>query len=158
MSERSMSGCQPRPKWVLCSKNPALRFFLGKYLQIQGGDFASPNLLNSCMNKEQLNDIQKSLNWIRSQAEEADAASKVEVLALLNATSQSVIQMAKKLIEPKTKTKVVTQFKDKPMKQKPRVVKQGTPPETATDLSATPFQATQPQPPISPLSNQQPPE
>ena len=63
-----------------------------------------PKLINSYMNKEQLNDIQKSLNWIRSQAEEADAASKVEVLALLNATSQSVIQMAKKLTAPKAKT------------------------------------------------------
>ena len=112
------------------------------------------------MDKEQLNDIQKALNWIRSQAEEADSESKVEVLALLNGTSQSVIQMAKKLTEPetKTKTKVVTQYKDKPVKQKPKVVKQGTPPETATDLPATPFQAIQPQAPISPLSNQQPPQ
>jgi len=110
------------------------------------------------MNKEQLNDIQKSLNWIRSQAEEADAASKVEVLALLNSTSQSVIQMAKKLSAPKTKTKVVTQYKDKPVRQAPKVVKQGSPPETATDLPATPFQAIQPQAPISPLSNQQPPQ
>jgi len=117
-----------------------------------------PKLINTDMNKTQLNDIQQSLNWIRNQAEEADAVSKVEVLALLNATSQSVIQMAKKLTEPETKTKVVTQYKDKPVKQKPRVVKQGTPPETATDLPATPFQAIQPQPPISPLSNQQPPE
>ena len=110
------------------------------------------------MKKEQLNDIQQSLNLIRSQAEEADAASKVEVLALLNATSQSVIQMAKKLTSPKAKTKVVTRYKDKPVKQKPKVVNQGTPPETATDLPATPFQAIQPQAPISPLSNQQPPQ
>ena len=109
------------------------------------------------MNKTQLNDIQKSLNWIRSQAEEADAASKVEVLALLNGTSQSVIQMAKKLTEPKTKTRVVTQYKDKLVRQ-PKVVKQGSPPETATDQPATPFQAIQPQAPISPLSNQQAPE
>jgi len=110
------------------------------------------------MNKEQLNDIQKALNWIRSQAEEADSESKVEVLALLNGTSQSVIQMAKKLTEPKTKTKVVTQYKDELVKQKPKVVKRGSPPETATDLPATPFQAIQPQAPISPLSNQQAPE
>lgn len=108
------------------------------------------------MNKEQLNDIQKALNWIRSQAEEADSESKVEVLALLNGTSQSVIQMAKKLTEPETKTKIVTQYKDKPMKKTPKVVKQGTRPETATDLPATPFQAVQPQAPIAPLSNQQP--
>lgn len=117
-----------------------------------------PKLINSYMNKEQLNDIQKSLNWIRSQAEEADAASKVEVLALLNATSQSVIQMAKKLTAPKAKTKVLTKYKEKPKQQKQKVVKQGNPPETVTDLPATPFQAIQPQAPISPLSNQQAPE
>lgn len=107
------------------------------------------------MNKEQLNDIQKSLNWIRSQAEEADAASKVEVLALLNATSQSVIQMAKKLTAPKAKTKVITRFKDKPKQKQQKTIKPGKPPETATDLLATPFQTIKPQAPISPLSNQQ---
>ena len=106
------------------------------------------------MNKEQLNDIQKALNWIRSQAEEADAESKVELLALLNGTSQSVIQMAKKLTEPETKTKVLTQYKDKLVKQNPKVIKQGSPPETATDLPATPSQAIQPQAPIAPLSKQ----
>ena len=107
------------------------------------------------MNKEQLNDIQKSLNWIRSQAEEADAASKVEVLALLNSTSQSVIQMAKKLSAPKTKTKVVTQYKDKPVRQKPKVVKPGTPPETAIDQPITSLDALRPVAPVPPLSNQQ---
>ena len=110
------------------------------------------------MNKEQLNDIQKALNWIRNQTEEADSDAKMEVLALLNGTSQSVIAMAKKLTEPKTQTKVMTRYKDKIMKQPPDIVKQGPPPETATDKPATPFQAIQPQAPISPLSNQQPPQ
>ena len=110
------------------------------------------------MNKEQLNDIQKALNWIRSQAEEADSESKVEVLALLNGTSQSVIQMAKKLVEPETKTKIVTRYKDKVIKQKPEISKQDTPPETATDLTVTPYRAIKPQAPISPLANQQPPQ
>lgn len=106
------------------------------------------------MNKAQITDIQKALNWIRDQAEESDAEAKMEVLALLNGTSQSVIAMAKKLTAPetKTKTKVVTQFKDRPVKQQPKVVKQGKPPESATDLPATPFQAIQPQAPIGPLS------
>ena len=115
-------------------------------------------LLNTSMNKEQLNDIQKTLNWIRAQAEEADSEAKMEVLALLNGTSQSVIAMAQKLTEPKTTTKVVTQYKDKLVKQKPKVDQQGSPPDTATDKPATPFQAIQPQAPISPLSNQQAPE
>jgi hypothetical protein len=107
------------------------------------------------MNKEQLTDIQKSLNWIRDQAEESDAEAKMEVLALLNGTSQSVIAMAKKLTEPETKTKVVTQYKDKtpkPEPPKPKVVKQGTPPETATDLPPTPFHSIQPAAPVAPVS------
>jgi hypothetical protein len=106
------------------------------------------------MRKEQLTDIQKALNWIRDQAEESEAQAKIEVLALLNGTSQSVIAMAKKLTEPKTKTKttVVTQFKDRPKNQPPKVVKQGKPPETATDLPATPFQAIKPQSSIGPIS------
>ena len=53
------------------------------------------------MNKADINDIQKALNWIRQQVEDADSAAKIEVLALLNGTSQSVISMAKKLTEPK---------------------------------------------------------
>jgi len=115
-------------------------------------------LINSYMNKEQLNDIQKSLNWIRSQAEEADAASKVEVLALLNATSQSVIQMAKKLTAPKAKTKVVTRFKDKPKQKKQKVVTPGAPPETAIDQPIKSLDAVKPVAPVPPLLNQQAPD
>lgn len=109
------------------------------------------------MRKEQMTDIQKALNWIRDQAEKSDAQAKVEVLALLNGTSQSVIAMAKKLTAPKTKTqtKVVTQYRDRPEKPKPKIVKQGTPPETVTDRPATPFQSTQstkPQAAIGPIA------
>jgi len=110
------------------------------------------------MNKEQLNDIQKSLNLIRSQAEDADAASKVEVLALLNATSQSVIQMAKKLTAPKTKTKMVTRYKDRPKQKKQKTVKPGAPPDTAIDQPVTSLDAVKPVAPIPPLSNQQVPD
>jgi hypothetical protein len=109
------------------------------------------------MNKTQINDIQRALNWIRQQAEEADSVAKMEVLSLLNGTSQSVIAMAKKLTEPKTKTKVVTQFKDKLVKPRP-INKQGEAPKTVTDEPQTPFQAIQPSAPIAPLSNQQPPQ
>jgi hypothetical protein len=110
------------------------------------------------MNKADINDIQKALNWIRQQAEDADSEAKMEVLALLNGTSQSVIAMAKKLTEPKTKTKVITKFKDKLIKQPQPSIKQGTPPETVTDKPTTPFQAIQPSAPIAPLSNQRPPQ
>ena len=106
------------------------------------------------MNKTQLNDIQQSLNWIRSQAEDADAESKVELLALLNATSQSVIQMAKKLTVSKTKTKVVTRYKNKPKQKKQKILQPGTPPETAIDHPITSLDAVKPVAPIPPLSNQ----
>jgi len=109
--------------------------------------------INKNMNKVKLTDIQKALNWVRDQAEKSDAQAKVEVLALLNGTSQSVIAMAKKLTAPETKTqtKVVTQYRNRPEKPKPKIVKQGTPPETVTDRPATPFQAIQPQAPIGPI-------
>ncbi len=110
------------------------------------------------MNKADIKDIQQALNWIRAHAENADSEAKVEILALLNGTSQSVIQMAKKLVEPETKTKIVTRYKDKVIKQKPDIIKQDTPPETATDLAATPYKAIKPQSPISPLANQQSPQ
>lgn len=110
------------------------------------------------MNKIQINDIQRALNWIRQQAEEADSAAKMEVLSLLNGTSQSVIAMAKKLTEPKTKTKVVTKFKDKFVKEPRPITKQGEAPKTVTDEPQTPFQSIQPSAPIAPLSNQQPPQ
>ena len=72
-----------------------------------------------------------------------------------NATSQGVIQMAKKLTAPKTKTKVLTRYKDKPVKQKPKAVKPGTPPETAIDQPITSLDALRPVAPVPPLSNQQ---
>jgi hypothetical protein len=150
-----MSGCQPRPKWVPHTKNLSYGFFWGSTYRFRVVILHHSKLIYTDMKKEQLNDIQQSLNWIRSQAEEADAAAKVEVLALLNATSQSVIQMAKKLTAPKAKTKVVTRYKDKPKQKQQKIIKPGKPPETATDLPVTPFQAIKPQSPIAPLSNQQ---
>lgn len=73
-------------------------------------------------------------------------------------TKLSVIQMAKKLTAPKTKTKVVTRYKDKPKQKKQKVIKPGTPPETAIDQPITSFDAVKPVAPVPPLSNQQAPD
>ena len=110
------------------------------------------------MNKTQLNDIQKSLNWIRNLANKADAESKIEMLALLNSTSQSVIQMTKKLTKPKTRTQAVTRYKERPPQQKQQPAKQTVPPEQAAIPSATPSPFSKPDVPTEPLSNRQAPE
>ena len=111
------------------------------------------------MNSKDIADIRKTLDTIERMTGKADAKSKMEVLAMLGKTSQSVIAMAKKITEPKTKTrtKVVTQYKDKPqqLQAEPIQTKTDNPPETTTDKPATPFQSVQPHPPFSPLSMQQ---
>lgn len=113
------------------------------------------------MESKDIENIRKTLDAVEKMTSKANAKSKMEVLAMLGKTSQSVIAMAKKLTEPKTKTrtKVVTQYKDKPQQaqqpqSQPTQTKTGNPPETATDKPATPFQSITPQPPVSPLSNQ----
>ena len=111
------------------------------------------------MNSKDIENIRKTLDALEKMTSKANAKSKMEVLAMLGKTSQSVIAMAKKLIEPKTKTrtKIVTQYKDNPQQpqSQPTQTKIGNPPETATDKPATPFQSITPQTPVSPLSNQQ---
>ena len=73
-----------------------------------------------CMNNSALNDIQQSLNIIRTEIEKVDAETKIAALELIMSTSQSVVAMAKKLTKPKlrTKTKTVTIPKTKIVKQR----------------------------------------
>ena len=110
------------------------------------------------MDSKDIENIRKTLDAVEKMTSKANAKSKMEVLAMLGKTSQSVIAMAKKLTEPKTKTrtKIVTQYKDKPQQPQSQhtQTKTGNPPETATDKPATPFQSISPQPPVSPLSSQ----
>ena len=109
------------------------------------------------MDNNDIAQIRRTLDAIEKMTSKADAKSKMEVLSILGKTSQSVIAMAKKLTEPKTKTrtKIVTQYKDKPQQPQPsNQTKTAEPPTTATDKPATPFQSIQPQPPISPFSTQ----
>ena len=110
------------------------------------------------MDSTDIAQIRRTLDAIEKMTSKADAKSKMEVLSILGKTSQSVIAMAKKLTEPKTKTrtKIVTQYKDKPQQpqQQNNQTKTAEPPTTATDKPATPFQSIQPQPPVAPLSMQ----
>jgi len=109
------------------------------------------------MNGKETEEIRKLLTTIEKITRQANATTKMDVLQMLGMTSQSVIAMAKKLTEPKTKTKtkVVTRYKDKPQQPpQPEQVKTDEPPTSATDKPATPFQTIQPQPPIPPLSIQ----
>ena len=110
------------------------------------------------MNSKDIENIRKTLDAVEKMTSKANAKSKMEVLAMLGKTSQSVIAMAKKLTEPKTKTrtKIVTQYKDKPQQpqQQNNQTKTAEPPTTATDKPPTPFQSIQPQPPVAPLSMQ----
>lgn len=75
------------------------------------------------MNKSALQDIQQALNTIRGELERSDDATKWAALELMLATSTSVVALAKKMTEPKTRTvtrtvsipqtKVVRQTSDK---------------------------------------------
>ena len=56
------------------------------------------------MNKTALQDIQKTLNIIRTQIEAVDADTKWAALELMLASSASVVALAKKITKPDTKT------------------------------------------------------
>ena len=100
------------------------------------------------MNKSAIQDIQKSLNAIRSEIERTDDETKWAALELMLSTSNSVVALAKKMAKPETKT--VTRTVDVPKK---KIVKQQTPPQTIPkDTERTDFTLVHPQ---KPLSNQQ---
>ena len=61
-------------------------------------------LLNNCMNKTALQDIQKTLNIIRRQIDAVDAETKWAALKVMLGTSTSVVALAKKLAKPDTET------------------------------------------------------
>ena len=73
------------------------------------------------MNKSALQDIQQSLNAIRSEIERVDDETKWAALELMLGTSARVAELAKKMIKPKTKTKTVTRTISVP---KTKIIKQ----------------------------------
>ena len=107
------------------------------------------------MDSQDKDDIRKLLTTIEQITREADAQTKMEVLQMLGMTSQSVIAMAKKLTEPKVKTRVITKYKEKPAQKKPeQTAKTIKPPTASTDKPAVSTSPIKPVPPTAPLSNQ----
>ena len=107
------------------------------------------------MDSKDKDDIRKLLTTIEQMTREADARAKMEVLQMLGMTSQSVIAMAKKLTEPKVKTRTVTKYIEKPSKKKPKqVAKKSPPPTAATDKPIVSTSPIKPVPPVASLSNQ----
>ena len=71
-----------------------LQNLVGNYLQIWGGDFATPptyQVLNIFMSNEALKDIQKALNTIRSVADKERLEGKIKALELMTQALQSHI-------------------------------------------------------------------
>ena len=107
------------------------------------------------MDSKDKDDIRKLLTTIEQMTREADAQAKMEVLQMLGLTSQSVIAMAKKLTEPKVKTRVINKYIEKPAKKKPKPIAKKLPPTTtATDKPVVSPSPIKPVPPVAPLSNQ----
>ena len=74
------------------------------------------------MNKSALQDIQQALNAIRGEIERVDDETKWAALELMLGTSSSVVALAKKMVEPETKTVTPTLAvpKTKIVKQQPQ--------------------------------------
>jgi hypothetical protein len=106
-------------------------------------------LLNNCMNKTALQDIQKTLNIIRNQIDAVDADTKWAALELMLASSSSVVTLAKKMAKPETKT--VTRTVAVP---KTKIIKQEPPQTTPKDTERTEFTPIRPQPPLPNQRNQ----
>jgi hypothetical protein len=107
------------------------------------------------MDSKDKDDIRKLLTTIEQLTREADAQAKMEVLQMLGMTSQSVIAMAKKLTEPRVKTRVVTKYIEKPAEKKAKQVAPTEKPPIATpDKPVVSTNPIKPVPPVAPLSNQ----
>ena len=61
-------------------------------------------LLNNCMNKSALQDIQQALIAICDEIERVDDETKWAALEMMLSTSSSVVALAKKMTKPETKT------------------------------------------------------
>jgi hypothetical protein len=113
---------------------------------------AVDELLNNCMNKTALQDIQKTLNIIRNQIDVVDAETKWAALELMLGTSARVAELAKKMIKPKTKTKTVTRTISIP---KTKVIKQPAQQTSKTSANDAVRTAIKPTTLQKPLPNQQ---
>ena len=100
------------------------------------------------MNKSALQDIQQTLNAIRSEIERVDDETKWAALELMLGTSSSVVALAKKMAksETETVTRTVAVPTAKIVEQQPQQ------PTIPKDTERTDFTPIRPQPP---LPNQQ---
>jgi len=102
------------------------------------------------MDKSALEEIQVSLNAIRSELEQADAETKWAALELMLSKSQSIVALAKKMAQPqqKTVTRTVAIPQTKVVRQKPQ------PPKPQKAKKDTGEKTLSPVKPQSPLPNQ----
>jgi hypothetical protein len=102
------------------------------------------------VSKTAINDVQKALNVIRSTVADEDRDTQLATLALLNVTSDSIIQIAKRLgdAQPKTKTQKVAI-------PQTRVVKQPSPQQQTSRDDEREKRDNAPQNPQPPLTPQQ---
>ena len=99
------------------------------------------------MSKEALKDIQQALNAIRGEIERVDDATKWAALELMLSTSASVVELAKKMAKPETRTvtRTVAVPKTKIIKQQaPQQQQQATP----KDSERQDLAPIRPQPPL----------
>jgi hypothetical protein len=102
------------------------------------------------MKKTALDDIQKTLNIIRTQIDAVDADTKWAALELMLASSASVLALAKKMAKPATKT--VTRNISIP---KTKVIKQPVQQTSKSAANHVARTAITPIAPQKPLSHQQ---
>jgi predicted membrane-bound mannosyltransferase len=103
----------------------------------------------AAVSKAAINDVQKALNVIRSAVAEEDKDTQLATLALLNSTSDSIIQTARKMGDAQTKTKTT-----KVAIPQTKVVKQKATASNDTDdtertRSNDDLSPTKPQPPLT---------
>lgn len=121
------------------------------YFPVWGGDFYTPYpppMLNICMSKTALNDIQNALNAIRSISDEEQYQTKVQALELM---TQALLSHLKAL-EPAQPTKKATR-KQPPKLPPPPIPKSANtpnPPQAPSAPKPTPQQDFQPIKPITP--------
>jgi len=102
----------------------------------------------AAVSNEAINDVQKALNVIRSTVAEEDRDTQLATLALLNSTSDSIIQTARKMGDTQTKTQKVAIPQTKVVKQKATASNDTDDTERTRSNDAT--SPTKPQPPLTP--------
>lgn len=94
-------------------------------------------------------EVQKALNTVRGYVDGADWNTRLEILELILASSQSIVSLARKLTEPEVKKKTVVVPRTKTVKRFVDVPQS----KSKNDAEAQP-KSVEPIQPLPPLSNQ----